>query len=98
MEVVDAESSWHLSTNQLFELLKKAKEEDSSATAAWRLRLMMHDFRGDAEILAKSVSFFMLQCSLAERLNTLLSQIKAAAVTYLWPFPGFSRLNAIRCI
>ena len=58
---------------------------------------MMHDFR-DADILAKSVSFFMLQCSLAERLNTLLSQIKAAAVTYLWPFPGFSRLNAARCI
>ena len=97
MEVVVAESSWHLSTNQLFELLKKAKEEDSSTAAARRLRLMMHDFR-DADILAKSVSFFMLQCSLAERLNTLLSQIKAAAVTYLWPFPGFSRLNAARCI
>ena len=97
MEVIVAESSWHLSTNQLFELLKKAKE-DSSAAAARRLRLMMHDFRGDAEMLAKSVSFFMLQCSLAERLNTLLSQIKAAAVTYLWPFPGFSRLNAVRCI
>ena len=89
MEVVVAESSWHLSTNQLFELLKKAKE-DSSAAAVRRLRLMMHDFL-DADCKIRVI--FYVTSSLAERLNTPLSNKGCSSDLFM----AFSQIQPLKC-